>query len=142
MLHHPTVSPKLARFLTFFSQFEFVLHHVKGRLNVVADALSRPAQSPVEDDDRQDSEVIDEEKFRLPTVHDCDERCAHVSSSFRCHSVNAATIRLLPDHEVSLLLDDQDFRGRAERRKVGECQELWMKSITSSSMYPMSTCRQ
>jgi hypothetical protein len=42
LLHHPKVSPKLVRFLTFFAQFTFRLHHVKGKLNVVADALSRP----------------------------------------------------------------------------------------------------
>ena len=42
MLHHPMVTPKLARMLTFFSQLDFTLHHVKGTSNVVADALSRP----------------------------------------------------------------------------------------------------
>ena len=39
LLHHPKVSPKLARFLTFFAQFTFRLHHVKGQMNVVADPL-------------------------------------------------------------------------------------------------------
>ena len=38
ILHHPKVSPKMARMLTFFSQFDFVLHHVKGRSNEMADA--------------------------------------------------------------------------------------------------------
>ena len=40
-LHHPEVSPNLARYLKFFSQFTFKLHHVQGHLNLVADALSR-----------------------------------------------------------------------------------------------------
>jgi hypothetical protein len=40
-LNHPSVSPKLARWLDFFSQFDFELHHVKGVQNIVADALSR-----------------------------------------------------------------------------------------------------
>lgn len=40
-LSHPKVSGKLARWLDFFGQFSFVLYHVKGSSNVVADALSR-----------------------------------------------------------------------------------------------------
>lgn len=41
LLNHPKVSPKLARFLTFFAQFSFKLHYLNGPRNVVADALSR-----------------------------------------------------------------------------------------------------
>ncbi|GMF19987.1 unnamed protein product [Phytophthora fragariaefolia] len=42
LLHHPKVSSKLARFLTYyFAQFDFTLHHLKGPMNVVADTLSR-----------------------------------------------------------------------------------------------------
>ena len=37
---------------TFFSQFDFVLHHVKGRSNVVVDALSRPTVSGERSDER------------------------------------------------------------------------------------------
>ncbi|DBA00047.1 TPA: hypothetical protein N0F65_003713 [Lagenidium giganteum] len=32
----------MARFLTWFSQVNFFMHHIKGKLNTVADALSRP----------------------------------------------------------------------------------------------------
>ncbi|OWZ04564.1 Retroelement pol Polyprotein [Phytophthora megakarya] len=67
-LHHPKVSPKLARFLTFFAQFTFKLHHVKGQLNVVADALSRPPM-----------EVMSNVSF-----HHCTTRCQrHVSRHTR-----------------------------------------------------------
>ena len=41
LLHHPKVSPKLARYLTIFAQYTFTIHHIHGALNVVADALSR-----------------------------------------------------------------------------------------------------
>jgi hypothetical protein len=42
LLHHPKVLPKLVRFLTFGAQFTLRLHHVKAKLNVIADAPSRP----------------------------------------------------------------------------------------------------
>jgi hypothetical protein len=42
LLQYPKVSAKLARFLTFFAEFDFTLHHPKGSMNVVADALPRP----------------------------------------------------------------------------------------------------
>ena len=35
----------MARMLKFFSQFDFVFHHVKGRSIVISDALSRPTVS-------------------------------------------------------------------------------------------------
>ncbi|OWZ19563.1 DNA/RNA polymerase [Phytophthora megakarya] len=59
MLHHPPVSPKMARFLTHFSPFVFTLHHLKGKANVVADALSCPPR-----------DEIDEEKDKEPPLPD------------------------------------------------------------------------
>ncbi|KAJ8550364.1 hypothetical protein ON010_g10705 [Phytophthora cinnamomi] len=41
-LWHPRVTGRLARWLDYFSQFNFELKHVRGEQNVVADALSRP----------------------------------------------------------------------------------------------------
>jgi RNase H-like domain found in reverse transcriptase/Integrase zinc binding domain/Chromo (CHRromatin Organisation MOdifier) domain len=68
LLHHPKVSAKLARYLTFFAQFQFELHHVKGSLNVVADALSRHSISNV-----------------AFTVHNCDTSCAQRDFHTRRH---------------------------------------------------------
>jgi hypothetical protein len=36
-----TVSRRNARWLEFLSQFDFRIEHIKGRENIVADALSR-----------------------------------------------------------------------------------------------------
>lgn len=35
----------MSQMLTFFTQFDFVIHYMKGRSNVVVDALSCPAVS-------------------------------------------------------------------------------------------------
>ncbi|OWZ17150.1 polyprotein [Phytophthora megakarya] len=50
ILHHPQVSPKMARFLTHFSQFD-ALHHGTGKINVVADALSRPLRDEKDEEE-------------------------------------------------------------------------------------------
>ncbi|KAF1327470.1 Retroelement pol polyprotein, partial [Globisporangium splendens] len=77
MLHHPKVTPKLARMLTFFSQFDFVLHHVKGSTNVVADALSRPGPEEVKQYD--ELPVVS-----TPEVHACDDTFGLLRLSLRC----------------------------------------------------------
>ncbi|KAF1334741.1 Retroelement pol polyprotein, partial [Globisporangium splendens] len=114
MLHHPEVTPKLARMLTFFSQFDFVLHHVKGSTNVVADALSRPGPEEVKQSD--ELPVVS-----TPEVHACDDACHARSQSISRHVVSAAFLRHLPDSDCSVFLSAVDFRG--ERRAVAVRQE-------------------
>ncbi|KAF1324365.1 polyprotein, partial [Globisporangium splendens] len=114
MLHHPKVTPKLARMLTFFSQFDFVLHHVKGSTNVVADALSRPGLEEVKQSD--ELPVVS-----TPEVHACDDACHARSQSISRHVVSAAFLRHLPDSDCSVFLSAVDFRG--ERRAVAVRQE-------------------
>ncbi|KAF1319757.1 Retroelement pol polyprotein, partial [Globisporangium splendens] len=114
MLHHPKVTPKLARMLTFFSQFDFVLHHVKGSTNVVADALSRPGPEEVKQSD--ELPVVS-----TPEVHACDDACHARSQSISRHVVSAAFLRHLPDSDCSVFLSAVDFRG--ERRAVAVRQE-------------------
>ncbi|POM61410.1 polyprotein [Phytophthora palmivora] len=113
MLHHPRVSPKMARFLTHFSQFEFTLHHVKGKANVVADALSRPPR-----------EAKDEEEDKEPplpdvtyTVHECDNACEKNAAHIDEHRVRSSVLRSLSTADSHLLLDDIDIRG--ESRPIG-----------------------
>ncbi|KAF1325142.1 Retroelement pol polyprotein, partial [Globisporangium splendens] len=114
MLHHPKVTPKLARMLTFFSQFDFVLHHVKGSTNVVADALSRPGPEEVKQSD--ELPIVS-----TPEVHACDDACHARSQSISRHVVSAAFLRHLPDSDCSVFLSAVDFRG--ERRAVAVRQE-------------------
>ncbi|KAF1330411.1 polyprotein, partial [Globisporangium splendens] len=114
MLHHPKVTPKLARMLTFFSQFDFVLHHVKGSTNVVADALSRPGPEEVKQSD--ELPVVS-----TPEVHACDDACHARSQSISRHVVSAAFLRHLPDSDCSVFLSAVDFRGK--RRAVAVRQE-------------------
>ncbi|KAF1333192.1 polyprotein, partial [Globisporangium splendens] len=114
MLHHPKVTPKLTRMLTFFSQFDFVLHHMKGSTNVVADALSRPGPEEVKQSD--ELPVVS-----TPEVHACDDACHARSQSISRHVVSAAFLRHLPDSDCSVFLSAVDFRG--ERRAVAVRQE-------------------
>ncbi|KAF1316466.1 putative retroelement, partial [Globisporangium splendens] len=70
-------SAKLARYLTLFAQFTFTTHHVNGKLNVVADALSRRSG----DDDSNLAQM----KF-----HRCDQACVSRGSRFRTCSSNSS----------------------------------------------------
>ena len=76
MLHHPKVTLKMARRLTFFSQLEFTLHHVEGTTNVVGDALFWPGI---------DVQGTLTSYINQPQVLDCAAMCAS--------SVIAASIR-------------------------------------------------
>uniref|UniRef100_A0AAV1TTG3 Reverse transcriptase/retrotransposon-derived protein RNase H-like domain-containing protein n=1 Tax=Peronospora matthiolae TaxID=2874970 RepID=A0AAV1TTG3_9STRA len=113
MLHHPKVSPKMARMLTFFSQFDFVLHHVKGRSNVVADALSRPAVS------EDPSSVRAVPTCPVPdlshVVHERTDACALNSHLLQQHMVHSALMRSIPLEVAHLLLDDVELRGSLVR---------------------------
>ena len=119
MLHHPKVSPKMARMLTFFSQFEFVLHHVKGRSNVLADALSRPT---VSGEHSNDSEVpTDHVPDTSQVVHECADDCNEHFTLLDTHMVHAAFIQYIPLDFSQLLLNDVQVRG--ESRPIGLAQE-------------------
>ncbi|KAF1331550.1 Retroelement pol polyprotein, partial [Globisporangium splendens] len=117
MLHHPKVSPKMARFLTFFSQFEFVLHHVRGTSNVVADGLSRPPQESGNECANEEIDIPDV-KYK---VHNCDDECITHALATNQHRVGSAAARHMPVDVSSLLLDDVHLLG--ECRLIGVQQE-------------------
>ena len=110
MLHHPNVSPKMARMLTFFSQFDFVLHHVKGRSNVLADALSRPTVSREKYGDSAVS--TDHVPDTLHVVHECADACDEHFTILGTHMFHAAFLQYLPLDVSQLLIDDVHVRGR------------------------------
>lgn len=124
MLYHPRVSFKMARFLTFFSEYEFMLHHVQGRSNVVADALSRPPDPDQVVGTADDEDPVPGLETTTPdpthTVNECDEHCAEQDRSLRRHVVDSASIRSFPLGISHLLLDDADWQG--ESREIGVAQ--------------------
>nr|CCA26001.1 hypothetical protein MPER_13185 [Albugo laibachii Nc14] len=119
MLHHPMVSPKMARMLTFFSQFDFVVHHVKGWSNVVADALSRPAASG------EHSTDTDVSMYNVPdmlqVLHDCSDACNLHFNLLDKHMVHSALTQYIRLDVSQRLLDVVELRG--ESRPIGVAQE-------------------
>lgn len=86
-LQQSGVTGRLARWLVFFSQYNFRIHHLKGTLNVVPDALSRVSSVEV--------------------CANCDDQCQH---QFQSSALVAATARIqslpsLNEHDLSVLLD-------------------------------------
>lgn len=108
LLHHPRVSAKLARFLTFFAEFDFTLHYLKGSMNVVADALSRPPEHAV-------SNALLSPHMAPPFVntisfHTCTPDCDAFGSRYHVIDDYRSSSQL----QLALLLT---FRGRRQSMK-------------------------
>jgi len=86
----PVLTPKLTRWLDFFSSFDFVLHHRPGKLNVVADALSRiPSIKP---------------SFNNKVhVHTCEISCTNQRNSLERHFVQVNEFMELNVRDIKLL---------------------------------------
>ncbi|GMF27813.1 unnamed protein product [Phytophthora fragariaefolia] len=108
---------KMARFLTHFSQYTFTLHHLRGKMDVVADALSRPPPEGLEDEEEKVPPLPDV----TDTVHDCNEECAKNAAQVHEHRIRSAVLRNLSTEDTHLLLDDVDLRG--ESRPIGVAQQ-------------------
>ncbi|CAH0493150.1 unnamed protein product [Peronospora farinosa] len=109
----------MARMLTFFSQFDFVLHHVKGQSNVVADALSRP---PVTGEHSNEPTVPTSHVPDLShVVHECTEECNLPFTLLDKHMVHSVLLQYIPLDVSQLLLDDVELR--KESRPIGVAQE-------------------
>ncbi|KAF0710524.1 hypothetical protein As57867_005504, partial [Aphanomyces stellatus] len=87
----PVLTPKLTRWLEFFSCFDFALHHRPGKLNVVADALSRPPQA---------SSVV-----HALSIHACGVHCASTASRLERLLVHAASFSSYSTRDLAILVD-------------------------------------
>ncbi|POM81488.1 DNA/RNA polymerase [Phytophthora palmivora] len=99
----------MARFLTHFSQFEFTLHHVKGKANVVVDALSRPPRDAKDEEEDKEPPLPDV----TYTVHECDDACEKNAAHIDEHRARSSVLRSLSTADSHLLLDDVDLRGES-----------------------------
>lgn len=90
VLHHPMLSPEMARMLTFFFQFVFISHYIQGRSNVVADALSCP---PVPEAIHQ-LDLTVSKLFYIVAM--CDETCQQQANLPGRYIANSSVVRGLP----------------------------------------------
>ncbi len=87
----PHLSQRMARWLSFFSEYNFVVHYKPGKNNILADALSRRP-----DYDPQGSDI------------DSHESCRVCSTDSHLLSVSTQVISPLPDQiRASYALDDE-----------------------------------
>ncbi|POM80943.1 LOW QUALITY PROTEIN: Retrotransposon nucleocapsid protein [Phytophthora palmivora] len=117
MLHHPRVSPKMARFVTHFSRFELTMHHLEGKANAVADDLLRPPWYAKDEEEDKEPPLPDV----TYTVHECDDACEKTSGHIDEHRARSSVLRSLSTVDSLLLLDDIDLRG--ESRPIGVPQQ-------------------
>ncbi|KAH9132175.1 hypothetical protein AeRB84_021345 [Aphanomyces euteiches] len=75
-LKTPILTAKLTRWLDFFGNFDFTLHHRPGKMNVVADALSRPPRSSAQVNTKSKDQV-----WRLCVPDDDELKCEIISQS-------------------------------------------------------------
>ncbi len=103
LLHTPELNPKMTRWLDFFAQFTFTLHHRPGALNVVADALSRPPKDAV-------PQAIGISHVNFATSHDCDEACKQLGQSQARHSQRRREMVGMSSDDRVLWLDNVPLR--------------------------------
>ncbi|GMF24400.1 unnamed protein product [Phytophthora fragariaefolia] len=112
-LSHPNSSGILARWLNFFLQFSFVLHHVKGSTNAVADALSRVAKTAFEDTPVETASI----SVLLPSqtseikLHGCAEACLGTASGLRQLGNTILALGELSLRDLDLLCGGSHFSG-------------------------------
>ena len=120
MLHHPKVFPKMARMQTLFSQFASVSYRVKGRSNVVADALSRPTASG------EHSTDTDVPTYPVPdmshVVHDCTDDCNLYFNLLDRQVVHSSLIQYIALDVSHLLLSDVELREESRPIEVAQKQ--------------------
>lgn len=93
MLHHPNVTPKMARMLTLFSQFSsrYITSKVLPTWSPMhcRPSVTLPALTRSENNDLH--------------VHDCSSLCAHRDAHIRRHGIQLAVLCMLPSLYKDLL---------------------------------------
>lgn len=120
ILHHPEVSPKMALMLTFFSNFYFLLHHVKERSNVVADAFSRPAVCG--EHSNEPAAPINHVIEISGVEHERTDECYRYINLLDRPKVHSALIQYITLDVSLLLLDDAKLREQNCRTGVAREQ--------------------
>jgi len=104
-LSHPNVSGKLAHWLDFVSQLTFVLHHVKGSTNVVADELSRVNKSETTAEATSSASLL--ELISVPpspsNVHGCSMTCVNRDTRLRSPDGDVLVLGELSVCDLNLL---------------------------------------
>ncbi|KAF0713311.1 hypothetical protein AaE_011817, partial [Aphanomyces astaci] len=90
-LKTPIITPKLTRWLDFFSSFDFTLHHRPGKTNVVTDALSRPPRADIH--------------INTCTVHHCDYSCYDRYRRVHEWTTRVAAFKCMDVRTLQLLTD-------------------------------------
>ncbi|KAH9125851.1 hypothetical protein AeMF1_003605 [Aphanomyces euteiches] len=106
-LKTPALTAKLTRWLDFFGSFDFTLHHRPGKMNVVADALSRPPRSSAQ--------------VNTCAVHHCDASCYNRYRGIHSWTERVTTLRSI-DMRTLALMTDSPSRGEETESKLLEVE--------------------
>jgi hypothetical protein len=104
-MNHPKLSGKMLRWLEFFSQFVFTLHHISGPLSRVADVLSRPPSAPQPLPSSLDTALT----VSTATVHSCTTEYPLRADILQRHRSVRISIASYDLRDVALLVDVDFF---------------------------------